>query len=173
MSAVGKGTNSWSVKRFQLRNRNLKIDVIRDIWIVKVVITQSFLTLCNPMNCSPPGSSAHGIFQARILEGVAIPVSRGSARPRGRAWVFFIAGRFFTNWATREAPCRGIYRKHELTVSPWTNYLASLSHSFLFRLILAFWSWHQDERSLSIWNTWHGAQCLVEELLMVIVTIGN
>ena len=104
MSAVGKGTNSWTIKRFQLKNRNLKIDVIRDIWIVKVVITQSCLTLCDPMNCSPPGSSVHRIFQARVLEWVAIPVSTGSFRPRGWAWVFFIAGRFVTNWATREAP---------------------------------------------------------------------
>ena len=71
MSAVGKGTNSWTIKRFQLKNRNLKIDVIRDIWIVKVVITQSCLTLCDPMNCSPPGSSVHRIFQARVLEWVA------------------------------------------------------------------------------------------------------
>ena len=43
---------------------------------------QSCLTLCNPMNCSPPGSSVHGILQARILEWVAISFSRGSSQPR-------------------------------------------------------------------------------------------
>ena len=43
---------------------------------------QSFPTLCDPMDCSPPGSSVHGIFQARILEWVAISSSRGSSRPR-------------------------------------------------------------------------------------------
>ena len=44
-------------------------------------------TLCNPMDWSPPGSPAHGILQARILEWVARPSSRGSSRPRGRAQV--------------------------------------------------------------------------------------
>ena len=43
---------------------------------------QSWLTLCNPMDCSPPGSSVHGILQARILEWVAIPSFRGSSCPR-------------------------------------------------------------------------------------------
>ena len=46
------------------------------------VVAQSCLTLCDPMDCSPPGSSVHGIFQARILEWVAIPFSGGSSGPR-------------------------------------------------------------------------------------------
>ena len=45
-------------------------------------LLQLCLTLCNSMNCNPPGSSAHGILQARILEGVAILSSRGSSQPR-------------------------------------------------------------------------------------------
>ena len=52
--------------------------------------------------CSPPGSSVHEIPQARILEWVAIPFSRGSSPPRDQTWVSRIAGRFFTIWATRE-----------------------------------------------------------------------
>ena len=52
---------------------------------------------CDPMDCSPPGSSVHGIFQARILEGAAISFSRGSSQPRNRTQVS-IAGRFFTDW---------------------------------------------------------------------------
>ena len=48
---------------------------------------QSCLTLCNPMDCSLLGSSIHGIFQARILEWVAMSFSRGSSRPRGWTWV--------------------------------------------------------------------------------------
>ena len=56
------------------------------------------------MDCSPPGSSIHGIFQARVLEWVAISFSRGSSRPRDQTQVFRIAGRCFTVWATREAP---------------------------------------------------------------------
>ena len=48
------------------------------------------------MDCSPPGSSVHGISQARILEWVAISFSRGSSQPRDRTHVFCLAGRFFT-----------------------------------------------------------------------------
>ena len=55
------------------------------------------------MDCSPPGSSVHEIFQTRILEWVAISFSRGSSQPRDQTQVFCTAGRFFTNWATREA----------------------------------------------------------------------
>ena len=48
---------------------------------------QSCPTLCDPMGCSPPGSSVHGILQARRVERVAVPASRGSSRPRDRARV--------------------------------------------------------------------------------------
>ena len=51
---------------------------------VKVLVTQSGPTLCNLMDCSPPGSSVYGILQARILEWIAIPVCRGPSRPRDR-----------------------------------------------------------------------------------------
>ena len=68
----------------------------------KVTVTQSCLTLCNPMDCSLPGSSVHGILQARILEWVPISFFRGSSWPRDRTQVFCIVGRFFTIWATRE-----------------------------------------------------------------------
>ena len=56
----------------------------------------------DPMDCSPPGSSVHGIFQSRILELIAISFSRGSSRSRNQTWVSCIAGRSFTNWAMRE-----------------------------------------------------------------------
>ena len=65
---------------------------------------QLCVTLCNPMDCSPPGSSVHGILQARILEWVAMPFSRGSSWPRDRTQVSGIAGKFFTIWASWEAP---------------------------------------------------------------------
>ena len=51
--------------------------------------------LCNPLDSSPPGSSVHGILQARIVEWVAIPFSRGSSQPRDQTQVSWIAGRFF------------------------------------------------------------------------------
>ena len=67
-------------------------------------ITQSCPTLFHPMDCNLPGSSDHGISQARILEWVAVPFSRGSSQSRDQTQVSLIAGRFFTVWATREAP---------------------------------------------------------------------
>ena len=60
-------------------------------------------TLFDPMDCSPPGSSVHGILQAGILERVAMPFSRGYSRPRDQTWVSHTAGRFLTIWATMEA----------------------------------------------------------------------
>ena len=62
-------------------------------------------TLCNPMDWSSPGSSVHGILQARILEWVAIAFSRRSSWPSDQTQVSHIADRFFTIWATREALC--------------------------------------------------------------------
>ena len=66
-------------------------------------VAQSCPTLWDPVDCSPPGSSIHGIPQARILEWVAISFSRGSPQPRDRTQVSRIAGRRFNLWATREA----------------------------------------------------------------------
>ena len=59
-------------------------------------VTQSCPTLCDPVDCSLPGSSVHGILQTRILEWIAISFSRGSSRPRDWTWVSHIAGRCFT-----------------------------------------------------------------------------
>ena len=70
---------------------------------VKMLVAHSCPTLCNPKDRSPPCSSVHGILQARVLECVAIPFSRGSSRPRDWTQVSCTAGRFFTVWATREA----------------------------------------------------------------------
>ena len=69
----------------------------------KVLVAQSCPTLCNPTDCSPPGSSVHGILQARILEGVAISFSKGSSWTRDWTQISCTAGRFFTVWAIREA----------------------------------------------------------------------
>ena len=62
---------------------------------VKSEVAQSCPTFCDPMECSLPGSSLHGILQARILEWVAISFSRGSSQLRDRTWVSCIAGRHF------------------------------------------------------------------------------
>ena len=68
-----------------------------------MLVAQSCSTLCNPMDCSQPRFSVHGILQAKILEWVAIPFSRGSAQPRDHTQVSLIAGGFFIVRATREA----------------------------------------------------------------------
>ena len=69
----------------------------------KVYVSQSCQTPYDPMDYSLPGSSVHGILQARILERVAISFSRGSSWPRDQTQVSCIADRFFTVWANREA----------------------------------------------------------------------
>ena len=65
----------------------------------RVLVTQSCLTLCDPLDWGPPGFSVRGILQARTLEWVAIPFSRGSSWPRDGTGVSRIAGTFFTVWA--------------------------------------------------------------------------
>ena len=67
------------------------------------LVAQSCLTRCNTMDCSLPGSSVHGILQARILEWVAVPSSRASSQPREWTQISSIAGGFFTIWASRTA----------------------------------------------------------------------
>ena len=65
-------------------------------------VTQLCPALCDPMDCSLPGFSVHGIFQARILAWVAISFSRRSSQPRDWTQVSLIVGRRFIVWATRE-----------------------------------------------------------------------
>ena len=114
--------SSWTHKG---RNNHIISAHIRTVSEVKVA--QLCLPLCDPMDCSPPGSSIHGIFQARLLEWVAIafsawtiyivpgipqarilewvafPSSRGSSQPTDQTQVPCIAGGFLTSWAIREA----------------------------------------------------------------------
>ena len=64
-----------------------------------IVVFQSLSHIqlfCDPVNCNPPGSSVHGISQARILEWIAISFSRGSFKPRDGTQVSCLAGKFFT-----------------------------------------------------------------------------
>ena len=66
-----------------------------------VLVTQSCSTLCNPMDCCPPGSSGHEILQARILEWIITPFSRGSSWPRDWTRVSYMAGRYFYHLSHR------------------------------------------------------------------------
>ena len=70
-----------------------------DVEKVTVLVAQPCLTLPDPKDCSPPGSSVHGILQARMLEWVTMPSSRGSSRPRLWTRVSCFVGRYFTIWA--------------------------------------------------------------------------
>ena len=90
--------NSLSSVRDKNINRNLqsyaksiadKLGAFVGVGII-IIVAQSFLTLCEPMGC------VHRILKARILDWVAIPLSRGSSQPRDQTWVSCIAGSFFT-----------------------------------------------------------------------------
>ena len=94
-------TYGWVTSLFTWNNHNLVCLLIGYVKL-KVLVTQSCPTLCDSVDCSPPGSSACGILQARILEWVAISFSRGSSQLKDRTQVSCIAGRFFTVWVTRK-----------------------------------------------------------------------
>ena len=105
--------NDWERQQFDVSGPHflyLEIRIKKNsfLWelsenIHKVLVAVLCPTLYDPMNCSPPGSSVHGILQARTLEWVAIPFSRGSSPPRDQTQVSCITGGFFHVWATREA----------------------------------------------------------------------
>ena len=84
------------------------------------------LTLCDPMDCSPPGFSVHGISQTRILEWVAISLSSRSAWPRNQTHISCLADKFLTTEASEEAP--NILKKHGLI------FLLTHSPEFYFRI---------------------------------------
>ena len=85
----------------------------------EVEVAQLCPTLCDPMNCSLPDSSVHGILRARILEWVAIPFSKGSFQPRGWTHVACIEGRFFTIWATDQIRSDQSFSRVRLFATPW------------------------------------------------------
>ena len=106
----------------------------------EMLVSQLSKTICDPMDCSPPGSSVHGIFQERVLEWVAIPFSRESSWPRGWTPVSCIAGRFFTIWAPREAHWTEMKvgkegRTFYDPISPWTELSTSYFQIFKSKLV--------------------------------------
>ena len=102
-------------------------------------VTQSCPTLCDPMDCSLPGSSIHGIFQARILEWIAISFSRRSFWPRDWTQVPCIVGRRFTVWATREvAEWRQQPKKYILMCFDECIYLYNHYHKSRFKIFPSF-----------------------------------
>ena len=111
LGAAGTGGRFWSVRQAQtlfmkkvMWKTRLKLHSITQciclFFIRLCVCAQSCWTLCNSMDCSPPGSSVHGIFQARILEWVAISFSRGSSGPRDWTYVSCIGRQILYLWVT-------------------------------------------------------------------------
>ena len=103
----GKGAWSWGLDVNTAASPSycfayLALFCLAKLGIFPCLLAQLCPTLCCPMGCSPPDSSVHGIFQARILEWVAILFSRESSQPRDQIPVSCIAGRFLTVWATRK-----------------------------------------------------------------------
>ena len=98
-------TNFSKQTKLQIWNPWIRVDcVCIYVYESESEVAQLCPTLCNPMGCSLSGSSVHGIFQATVLEWIAISFSRGSSWPRNQTWVSHVAGRLFTVFATREAP---------------------------------------------------------------------
>ena len=86
--------------------------------IMLLLLSCSVMSLCDPIDCSPARSSVHGIFQARIVEWVAISFSTGSSQSRDWTWVSQAVGRHFAIWATREDPFLLRVSKTEICSSP-------------------------------------------------------
>ena len=78
----------------EIHNGNGQVQQVKVVCLCLCLVAHLWPTLCNPLDCSLPGSSVHGIFQARILEWVAIFFSKGSSLPRNQTHVSCIAGSF-------------------------------------------------------------------------------
>ena len=95
------------------------------VMMVHAKLFQLCLTLCNPMDSGPPGSSAHGILQVRILEWLAMPSSRGSSLPRDQTRISCgscIAGRFFTSDPPGK-PNNGNDNDKKTIASAWVGFI--------------------------------------------------
>ena len=115
------------------------------------------VTLWDPMDCSLPGSSIHGIFLARVLEWVAISFSRGSSWPRYWTWISHIIGRCFMVWATREVHASGGKRIKTLEQIKYDE----LWH-FVWHLQNPHPCWLQKNEGRLRKHSWGGKFCLVQ-----------
>ena len=104
------------------------------------------LGLGDPIDCRPPGSSVHEIFQARMLEWAEIFFSRGSSWPRDRIRVSCLAGGFFTIWAIRETQMRGLLSSSPIkTQISWEQEILFTQRPPCLQLCLMYtvlWSMH-------------------------------
>ena len=114
---------------------------------------------CDPMDCSLPGSSVHGILQARILEWVAISFSRGSSQPRNQILVSCIAGKKAEHWRIYAFE---LWCWRRLLWVPWTarrsnqSILKEINSEYSLEGLMLSWSskilWSSDAKSWLIWK---------------------
>ena len=103
-----------SIKRNTCLKINFKVSIVWVFLCAYVFSCSIILTLWNPIDCKWPGSSVHGILQARILEWVAMPFSRGSSQPRDRSQVSCIVGGFFAPDQFSRSVMSNSLRPHEV-----------------------------------------------------------
>ena len=109
---------------------------------------QSCPTLCNPRDCSPPGSSVHGILQARKLEWVTMPSSKGSSQPRDRTSISYVCCSF-----------KGHFFKGGFSPSSPTQQAGPLLFICLFLAVLGLCCWTQAFSSCHEWGLFFFAVC--------------
>ena len=115
-------------------------------------VTQLCPTLCDPMDYT-----VRGLLQARILEWVAFPFSRGCSQPRDRTQVSLIVGGFFTSWATF-FPTR-CYKNSEIRMNPYFNNVAwflNFLSTPLLSLLYSYWRNLKSEKCMCESNIWQG-----------------
>ena len=129
------------------------VSLFLHLWSENVLVALSCPTLCDSMDCSPPGSSVHGILQASILEWVAIPFSWGSSQCRDWTRISCIAGRFFP------------ISKEKSINTLWFIII------FICFFCLARWGrclpWHWSSNNWKWRSTWHlGEEKLLPQVLI-------
>ena len=142
-----------------------------------MLVTQSCLTLCDPMDCSPPGSSLPGIFQARILEWVAIPFSRGPSWPRDWIlhllfcrWILYL----LSHWGRHRLTLKGIPLFSSIT---WVQFdfaffLPHLSFSFSIFFITYSFRRHFKQllKSFTPWKFKTTAKQMVYLFIIIVIS---
>ena len=122
-------------KDFSTRKRIKNVSIVKNIitcWNEHTLgchcflVPKSCLTLCDPMDCSPPGSSVHGILQARILEWVAISLFPGSSWPRGQTLISLTGRQILYHWVTGD---------HWVKSNIWLTWISPSSFILLMQLL--------------------------------------
>ena len=140
----------------------LSFGLIKHFWhsvLFSLLLFSSFSRgqLCNPVDCTPPGSSVRGVLQARILEWAAFPFSRGSSQPRDRTQVSHIADRFFTVWATSTNFIIVTYLYFFLVIALELDiyiYMYIYTHTHTHTHIYTHWNCHNFPTQWKVWEAY-------------------